>query len=303
MFTAMNVPTNCIHIIIIIYTSIDEKQNYTEESPQHKIDMLETFVNSRLLEACRKGNLSRVRLILSKGLVDINSRDEKHGRTPLMVAAHGGHCEIFDFLMSKGANMSDVDYDCKNVLHWACKGGHVDMVERVLPQYGVVKGKEIPPLLHAAWSGYSDVLEFLVCTGSNVSQVDVKGNNALHYASLCGHMAVLKYIVSQASVDVNSRNKDGLTPLMMAASSGNRDVFDFLASMGANASYVGDNGHNILHLVSSYGRMKIVKYILSHSLVDVNARDKYGKTAAMIAKRKRKLNVYNLLVSRGCPVK
>ncbi|XP_067648872.1 ankyrin repeat domain-containing protein 50-like [Haliotis asinina] len=295
-------PTNCLHIIIIIYTSTDEKQNNLEESPQHKVDKQETFANSPLHEACRKGDLNRVSHILSQGLVDINCRDEKHGRTPLMVAAHGGHCRIFDFLINKGAKKSDVDNDCKNVLHWACKGGHAGMVDCVLPHYGIPRKKDMSPLVAAAWEGNRDVFEFLVCTGSNLSNVDSDDNNILHHASFAGKLAIVKYVVSQGSVDINSIRKDRKNPLMLAAIGGHVDVFDFLLSMGGNVSQVDVSGYNILHIATSVRHVEIVNRILSQNLVDVNARDKYGKTAAMIAKDKGELKLYNLLASRGCPV-
>ncbi|XP_046558351.1 ankyrin repeat and KH domain-containing protein mask-like [Haliotis rubra] len=281
-----------------------KKQNDPEESPQHKVDKQETFVNSPLHEACRKGDLNRVMDILDQRLVDINSRDEQHGRTPLMVAAKEGHCTMFQVLIFKGAKMSEVDNDCKNALHWACKGGHVGMVDCVLLKYRInINAWSMQPLLQAAQRGYRDVVEFLVCTGSNVSQGDDVGNNVLHFACRGRQLELVKYLVSQGSVDINSSNKHGNTPLMEAASRGHKDVFEFLVKMGANVSHVDDYGRNILHLASIYGRMEMVKHILSQNLVDINARDKGGTTAAMKAKRRGNLKVYSLLVSQGCPVK
>ncbi|XP_046550205.1 26S proteasome non-ATPase regulatory subunit 10-like, partial [Haliotis rubra] len=267
-----------------------ENQNEPEKSPQH-VDKQETFVNRPLHEACRKGDLNRVNHILSQDLVDINSRDEKQGRTPLMVAAQEGNCRMFDFLISRGANMQEVDNNGNNVLHWACKGGHVDMLECVLRQYGIFKNVQTSPLIQAVRTGNRDVIEFLVSTGSNVSQVDQFGNTALHWACTGRHVAMVKYLVSQGSVDVNSRNRDGRTALMGAALKGNRNVFEFLVNMGANESHVDDDGHNILHLASSYGRMEMVRHILSQNLVDINARDKDGNTAAMIAKHESRFHL------------
>ncbi|XP_046550239.1 ankyrin repeat domain-containing protein 50-like [Haliotis rubra] len=124
----------------------------------------------------------------------------------------------------------------------------------------------------AAQRGYRDVLEFLVCTGSNVSQVDDDGHNVLHFACRGGQLDIVQYLVSQGSVDINSSNKHGRTPLMEAALRGHKDVFEFLVKMGANESHVDNDGDNILHLASSYGRMEMVKHILSHNLVDINAK-------------------------------
>ncbi|XP_046550258.1 ankyrin repeat domain-containing protein 7-like [Haliotis rubra] len=195
--------------------------------------------------------------------------------------------------------MSEVDNNGTNVLHWACKGGHVDMFECVLRQYGILMNVQTSPLIQAALKGNRDIIEFLVSTGSNVSQVDDANNTVLHWACLGGYMAVVKYLVRQGSVDINSRNKDGLTPLMTTVIKGKEDVFDFLVRMGVNVSRVDVHGRNILHLASLGGPVEMVRHILGQNLVDINVRDKDGNTAAMIAKRKsRHYNSYNLLVSR-----
>ncbi|XP_071108945.1 ankyrin repeat domain-containing protein 50-like [Haliotis cracherodii] len=332
---------------------------------------MEALENNPLHEACRKGDLGRVRRILSWDLV--NGRDKKHGRTPLMVAAQKGHRRVFDFLIRKGANVSQVDDDGFNILHWACNGGHVGMMKSVLTQHSVdinsrnAFGKT--SLMNAAYHGYRDVfdvlvcmganvsqvdddgnnilhwacigghvgmmkyllsqhiidinstskiggttpmkavyhghvdvLQFLVCMGANVSQVDDDGDNILHYASFRGHAEIVKYILSQDMVNINSRGKYGRTPLMRSAYHGYRKVFDLLVSKGGQIPLTDDNGDNILHLATFGGRVKMVKHILSQNMTDINARDNDGDTAAMIAKREGQHGVYNFLVSRGCPV-
>ncbi|XP_046563726.1 kinase D-interacting substrate of 220 kDa-like [Haliotis rubra] len=281
-----------------------QKQNYPEGSPQHEVDKEETFVNSPLHDACRKGNLTRVRSILSQGLVDINIRDGNHGKTPLMVAAQEGHCRILSFLIRKGANMSQVDNDGKNFLHWACNCGHVGMAECLLPQYDIdINHKHVSPLLQAAYRGSKDVFEFLVCMGANVSQVDDRGDKVLHWGCKGGHLGMVKYLLSLCSVDINSSGKMGVTPLMWAALYGYRDIFQFLVRMGASLSQLDDMRNNILHRASLAGRLEMVKYIIRQNTVNINARNKDGETAAMIAKSGNKSRVYNFLVLWGCPVK
>ncbi|XP_046543661.1 ankyrin repeat domain-containing protein 50-like [Haliotis rubra] len=274
----------------------DENQNDPEK---HNVDKQESFVNSPLHEACRKGDLKRVGHILSQGLVDINSRDEKHGRTPLMVAAQKGHCRIFDFLITKGADMSEVDNDCENILHWACKGGHVSMVECVLQQYGInITAGKTPPLILAAFRGNRNVCEFLVCMGANVS-VHHLGYNVLHWACTAGRVGIVKYLLTLSSVDINSRGEDGMTPLMAAVEYEHRDVFELLVSMGANMSQVDDDGNSVLHFACRGGHLDLVKYLLSQSSVDINSWDRDGKTPLMKAVICRQRDVLELLVRMG----
>ncbi|XP_067648871.1 ankyrin repeat domain-containing protein 50-like [Haliotis asinina] len=280
--------------------SSDEKHNYPEAFLQHEGDKQETFPNSPLHEACRKGNLSRVRLILHQGLAYVNIRDEKHGRTPLMVAAQEGHCRIFDFLIRQGANMSEVDNDCNNVLQWAWKGGHVGMKECVLRQYSInISAKNMRPLMQAAMKGYRDVAEFLVSIGSNVSQVNDDGNNALHFACRGGHLDVVKYLLSHTSVDINRNGNMGRTPLMVAVIYGYRDVCELLMQNGADVSHVDDNGDNVLHLACKGGQMDVVKYLLSQASVDINTRGKGALTPLMVAVTYGHNDVFKFLMRNG----
>ncbi|XP_046570607.1 ankyrin repeat, PH and SEC7 domain containing protein secG-like [Haliotis rubra] len=215
------------------------KQNYPERCPQLKADKLETLHN-----ACRKGCLGLVRSILSGGLVDVNSRDDKYKMTPLMVAAHEGHRRLFAFLVRTGANVSLVDGNGDNVLHLACRGGRMGFVKYVVTQCSVnINSKGMhgsTPLLQAVYCGHRDLLKFLVTKGANLSHVDDDGENILHWACRGGHVDIVKDILKQYNVGINSRENHGETPLMKAASEGHIGVFKFLVSKGANVSHVDD---------------------------------------------------------------
>ncbi|XP_048240955.1 ankyrin-1-like [Haliotis rufescens] len=281
-------------------------QNYREKSPKHNIGKQDTLENNPLHDACRKGDLGRVKRILSRGVVDVNSRDKKLGRTPLMMAAQKGHRRIFDLLMRKGANVTLVNAYGNNILHWACLGGHIAMVRYVLSQYSVDVNSRTKagstPLMKAAYCGHRDVSDYLVCMGANISLVDEDGDSILHWACRGGHAKMVQHILAQGLVNITSRGIYGRTPLMIAANYGHREVFDILLNEGAQISSVDSNGDNILHLASFGGNVEMVKHILSQNLADINARDKDGDTAAMMAHRKRHRAVYDLLVSIGCPV-
>ncbi|XP_067648837.1 serine/threonine-protein phosphatase 6 regulatory ankyrin repeat subunit C-like [Haliotis asinina] len=283
------------------FNSDEDVMNIPEISPQLKIITKDPISNSPLHNACRRGNLTRLKRILSGGLVHINSRDGNQGKTPLMVAAQEGHCRIFDFLIEKGANISQVDNGGKNFLHWACKGGHVGMVECVLPLYDVhTDNNKVSPLMQAAFRGYRDVFEFLVCMGANVSQRNVDHDTVLHWACRGGHLDMVKYLLSQCSVDINSRGKDGQNPLMAAVLCRHTDVSQLLMSMGANLSHVDDFGSNVLHWGCRYGALDVMKTVLSQDTVDINSSEHDGKTPLMKAAYYGKRNVFDLLVSKGC---
>ncbi|XP_067650405.1 putative ankyrin repeat protein RF_0381 [Haliotis asinina] len=126
------------------------------------------------------------------------------------MAAKYRHRDVLDLLMRNGANVSQVD-DNGNVLYFAYRYGQLDIVKCILSESGVDinrRGKEGKTHLMVAtiYRRGDALLELLMRNGANVSQVDDYGNNALHYACQNGQLDVVKYLLSQGSVN---RGKDG----------------------------------------------------------------------------------------------
>jgi ankyrin repeat protein len=58
-------------------------------------------INEELLNACKDGNLKKVKQLLEKG-ADVNAREYEYGWTALMLAALNGHKEVVELLIEKG---------------------------------------------------------------------------------------------------------------------------------------------------------------------------------------------------------
>ena len=54
------------------------------------------------------------------------------GKTPLMIAARNGHCELVRFLIQAGAKLNCVDTAEKCALIHAAEGGHLNVVAYML---------------------------------------------------------------------------------------------------------------------------------------------------------------------------
>ncbi|XP_048247501.1 inversin-A-like [Haliotis rufescens] len=151
-----------------------------------------------------------------------------------MLGARRGHREVVEFLISKGADVSLVDVHGNNFLHWACCGGDVEMVKFILSQKmadinsrGV---SNMTPVMWAAYRGHSEVVEFLMCEGADVSLVDVNGNNILHWACEGGDAQIVKFVLSLDKMDIDARNEKGQTAADFARLWGHHKVVDVLVS-------------------------------------------------------------------------
>ncbi|XP_048251786.1 uncharacterized protein LOC124123099 [Haliotis rufescens] len=247
--------------------------------------------------ACRGGNKPLVEYLLPK--TDINIRGNI-GRTPLMNAAYGGKKDVFDFLVSKGADITLTDDDNDNILHLACRGGNKPLVEYLLPKTDInIRGNiGRTPLMNAAWRGKKDVFDFLVSKGADITLTDDDNDNILHLACRGGNKPLVEYILPKT--DINIRGNIGRTPLMNAAYGGKKDVFDFLVSKGADITLTDDDNDNILHLACRGGNKPLVEYLLPKT--DINIRGNIGRTPLMNAAYGGKKDVFDFLVSKGADI-
>ncbi|XP_067654111.1 uncharacterized protein [Haliotis asinina] len=122
-------------------------------------------------------------------------------------------------------------------LYYASRDGDLERVKRILAEGHVdinYRRGSWTPVMAAAWKGHSDVVQFLVDRGADVSLVDGGGDNVLHWACAGGHLETVKLIVSMNLVDINVRNNYGKTAADIARVWGRQRVVDLLVSRGAH---------------------------------------------------------------------
>ncbi|XP_046562227.1 putative ankyrin repeat protein RF_0381 [Haliotis rubra] len=259
-------------------------------------------LNTKLVRACVDGNINRVKCILFDGRAEINVRGPQR-KTPVMIAAEKAHIDMFGFLVRKGADLSVVDAESNTVLHLACEGGNLDIIETVLVQDTVdinsLGGQDRTPAMKAALKGHKHVLDLLVRKGADLSHVDFLHNTILHLACEGGNLDIVKHILTQNTVNINSLGENDWTPAMKAANKGHKDVFNLIVKEGADLSLVDKEGDSILHAACEGGNVEIVTYILKQSSVDINLRGEHMFTPVMVAAYKGHKDVFNVLAGEN----
>lgn len=158
--------------------------------------------DEQLLEAIEAGQLDKVKQLVSSGIqlnTVLHSKARQESTTILGTAAYEGQLEILKYLVSCNVALNYQD-PCmsRNALHWACMGGHCDVVEFLLRNQIDVNCQDrdnVTPIIRAAIAGSSLIVQELIKNGANVNQCDRLHSTALHYASFHGKSQIVKQLI------------------------------------------------------------------------------------------------------------
>ncbi|XP_068693983.1 uncharacterized protein [Montipora foliosa] len=119
----------------------------------------------------------------------------------------------------------------------------------------------------------------------------------LHLSVGTGDTREIEKLLS-SGVDIDSRDMDGRTPLMLAAESGRENTFRLLIERGSNPSLKDRRGQSVLHYAAHGGSNEIIQELLSRGS-DIDSRGKDGCTPLMEAVKFGKESAVRLLIERG----
>ncbi|XP_048244354.1 serine/threonine-protein phosphatase 6 regulatory ankyrin repeat subunit B-like isoform X2 [Haliotis rufescens] len=207
--------------------------------------------------ACRGGNTAIVQHVLSPS--NINSRGV-HGWTAVMAAAVTGHQSVFDLLVSNQADLTLVDTYGDSLLHVACRGGNTAIVQHVLSPSNInSRGMHgWTPVMAAAVNGHQSVFDLLVSNQADLTLVDTDGDSLLLLACQGGNTDIVQHVLSPSNI--NSRGRQGYTPVMKAVFQGHQDVVDLLVQHKADLTLLTEN-NDIECVAQMGGHPTLAKYL------------------------------------------
>ncbi|GBF96492.1 hypothetical protein Rsub_09834 [Raphidocelis subcapitata] len=201
------------------------------------------------------------------------------GRTPLWLAAAGGHAAAVRLLLERGADR-----------HAAAADGSL-------------------PISCAARQGHASVVQALV-EGRHCG-----GRTAWHCCARTGDATSARALLSEASwvaaQPVDSKEDGGATALMVAAAAGQLDVLALLLGAGASLDAIDDDGWTALHYAASHYSPGAVQALIRAG-ADVNAAAGFNHiddcdvearvTPLHLAARYTDVEVLRLLIDSGASV-
>ena len=202
------------------------------------------------------GNVEEVNRLLSSGFLDLNfSNSNGHGlpsylaakaihqnydsfhEPPLYPAAKGGHKEVVQVLLDRGANPNKKTF-------WG-----------QTPIQGAV-------MIFYARKGHEEVVKLLLNRGANPNNTDNHGNTPLHLAAAYGHR-ILVQLLLDAGADPNKKHDNEWNPLHYASANGHEEVVRLLLDAGAYINQTNNNdGWTPLHYASAYYHKDTVQVLL-----------------------------------------
>lgn len=145
-------------------------------------------------------------------------------------------------------------------------------------------------------SGDLSGVERALAAGLTPNFMMAGGDTAFTYALRTDHPELAAAMLESGALNVNSPNKYGETPLMMAVFKGQKAIFEKLIERGADVN--GGSSWTALHYAATEGRADFVERLLALG-AKPNAQTKAGVTPLIMAARKPSREVVMQLLRAG----
>lgn len=138
------------------------------------------------------------------------------------------------------------------------------------------------PLHDAVIAGDADLVDALIRRGANVNKKNFDGETPLLISTLLENMKVVEKLVN-AGADVNLKDNKGNTALQYALNYlDDLNIARILIEAGGNVDVARLNGSTALHFAALHNNVTVIEYLLRNGM-DANTRDDQERTPLHLA--------------------
>lgn len=224
---------------VLNYNTLDESVVVNEETLNVKV----------FLREIKNGEIQQVHMTLLKNpnFVKLSYSNFYNGVweyiTPELAASICTNSRMLEIVLRAGGSPNVIDvFTERTPLHLSCANGLTDNVELLIAQGANVNAVDIygkKPLDYAIIYNRFDVFVIL----ANNNKIDLANNNKYNGKSIMHNIIesdlvanktnFIKVLLSK-NIDINAEDFNGVTPLMLAAKDGKKDIVQFLLDNGAD---------------------------------------------------------------------
>lgn len=246
-------------------------------------------VNSRehngpscLTNAIRHDHISIVKVLLRYG---VDTTDQ----FPLITAVQSSESSstsIIRLLLAHGVDPNGPNEDGQTPLHFICRGILTQETRTHLLQILLDAGADVlasrPPLLcDAAAEGNIPLVKFMLPYLLRSTRFHHR-RTILGYAMQRDNAEMVQLLLDTGTLDVDARDWNGQTPLIVATRYGFINTVRLLLARGASVMLPCANGNTPLITAANQGHLEIAELLLKHG-ANIMDRDRYGRHAWTVA--------------------
>ncbi|NWW77732.1 UACA protein, partial [Climacteris rufus] len=195
--------------------------------------------DDRLMKAAERGDVEKVSSILAKKGVSPTKLDVE-GRSAFHVVASKGNLDCLNTILVHGVDITATDAAGGNALHLAAKYGHALCLQKLLQYNCPTENVDLQgrTALHdAAMSDCSSSIQLLCDHGAADGRTPLVLATQMCRPSLC-------QLLLDRGADVNARDKQNRTALMLGCEYGCKDAVEVLLRNGADVALTDGLGHD-----------------------------------------------------------
>lgn len=238
-----------------------------------------------LHNAAYLGNMKIVDLLLKKGATSLNEGNFR-GQTPLHFACERGYPKIATRLLDGGADREAKDMIGRTPLMTTCLSRNMEIAKDLVKRGADINAslKRGPAtyttLSVVAMYGFKDLVDLLIDMDASVSNDSLEPT--LAFAVQMGHPGLFEY-VRKKRVDITALKEKAPGFVFDAAAGGSVEIMKSLLDYGFDADQKDKDGWTPLHVAAVEGKVEMIEFLINEGL-DKDARNMKGETAYHVAR-------------------
>jgi len=244
------------------------------------IDIIKEYFCNYVMFAVSRGHEDILKMLLEKGVVNINEKYLTEKFTLLTYAVEEGYAEIVKLLLKQpGIDINVKNVDGETALDFAIRKGRRKIIRliqsKIVPQSQTQQFESVVVAKESKPNQLKNINKRFI---EAVSQGDINEMDTLLEEENPNNGKIL--------VNINARNKNGETALIIASDKGNLEAVRWLLEYKADLTLKDSNGDNALIRGAEKGHLDVVEELLFRK-ANINSTGQHKKNGIDGRCRKR----------------